>query len=103
MMLKDSLLLCAALGAAAGLCAQAPPPTPQAPAKPAPSVVAGIPVNYDEAKVGTYTLPDALVLNDGKPVTDAKTWWAKRRPEIVAMFETEQYGRAPGGPGGGSV
>ncbi|HMG02765.1 MAG TPA: hypothetical protein VK596_06505, partial [Edaphobacter sp.] len=63
-----------------------------------PGVVAGIPVNYDEAKVGTYTLPDALVLNDGKPVKDAKTWWKKRRPEIVSMFEAEQYGRAPGRP-----
>lgn len=63
-----------------------------------PGVVAGIPVNYDEAKVGTYTLPDALVLNDGQPVKDAKTWWKKRRPEIVSIFETEQYGRAPGRP-----
>jgi hypothetical protein len=61
-------------------------------------VVAGIPVNYDEAKVGTYTLPDALKLNDGKPVTDAKTWFKKRRPEIVSMFETQQYGVAPGRP-----
>ena len=39
-------------------------------------MVAGIPVNYDEAKVGTYTLPDPLKLNDGKPVRDAKTWYA---------------------------
>jgi hypothetical protein len=61
-------------------------------------VVAGIPVNYDEAKVGTYTLPDALVMKDGKPVKDAKTWTKKRRPEIVSMFETQQYGRAPGRP-----
>src|SRR5580658_2937487 len=79
------------------LAAQAPataPPTP----KSLPSAVAGIPVNYDEAKVGTYTLPDPLKLNDGKPVRDAKTWYAKRRPEIVEMFETQQYGRAPGRP-----
>ena len=29
---------------------------------------------------------------------DAKTWYAKRRPEIVEIFETQQYGRAPGRP-----
>jgi hypothetical protein len=73
---------------------QTAPPTP----KPSPDVVAGIPVNYDEAKVGTYSLPDPLRLNNGKPVRDAKTWYSKRRPEIVQMFETEQYGRAPGRP-----
>lgn len=70
----------------------APPPKPPA------AVVAGIPANYDESKVGTYTLPDPLLLNNGRPVTDAKTWIAKRRPEIVAMFEEQQYGRAPGRP-----
>lgn len=66
--------------------------------KPSPTVVAGIPVNYDEAKVGAYTLPDPLVQNDGKPVRNAKTWYRKRRPEIVAMFETQQFGRDPGRP-----
>src|SRR5215831_12071778 len=64
----------------------------------APDTVAGIAVNYDETKVGTYLLSDPLKLNDGRRVRDAKTWWAKRRPEIVTMFETEQYGRAPGRP-----
>ncbi len=64
----------------------------------APETVAGIAVNYDEANVGTYVLPDALRLNDGRPVRDAKTWRAKRRPEIVTMFQSEQYGRAPGRP-----
>ncbi|MEP7002639.1 MAG: acetylxylan esterase, partial [bacterium] len=55
---------------------------------PAPAaVVAGIPVNYDESKVGTYTLPDPLVLANGKPVRDATTWFAERRPEIVKLFE----------------
>jgi hypothetical protein len=74
--------------------AQTAPPTP----KPSPEVVAGIPVNYDEAKVGTYSLPDPLRLNNGKPVRNAKTWYSKRRPEIVEMFETQQYGRAAGRP-----
>ena len=64
----------------------------------APETVAGIPVNYDEANVGDYVLPDALTLNDGKPVRDAKTWWKKRRLEALAIFETQQYGRAPGRP-----
>jgi hypothetical protein len=64
----------------------------------APDAVAGIPVNYDEAKAGAYVLPDALTLNDGRPVRDAKAWWQKRRPEIVAIFETQQYGRSPGRP-----
>jgi len=63
-----------------------------------PKEVAGIPVNYDEALVGTYTLPDPLVLANGKPVRDAKTWLNKRRPEIVRLFEENQYGRSPGRP-----
>ena len=113
------ILLVSCLLSALGLHAQAPgttpaqaptapptpaaPPTPGAPATPRapqspPSVVAGIPVNYDEAKVGEYTLIDPLVLNNGKRVKDAKTWWTKRRPEIEAIFETEQYGRDPGRP-----
>src|SRR5882762_84377 len=68
---------------------------PEAPAS-LPREAAGIPVNYDEAKVGTYTLPDPLVMNDGKPVKDAKTWTLRRRPEIVRIFETQQFGVAPG-------
>ncbi len=66
--------------------------------KPPAPVVAGIPVNYDEARVGTYTLPDPLLLANGKPVRDAKTWNEKRRPEIVRLFEENQYGRSPGRP-----
>ncbi len=62
-----------------------------------PSEVAGIPVNYDEAKVGTYTLPDPLKFPDGKLVRTVKDW-EKRRPQIVRLFEENQYGRAPGRP-----
>jgi hypothetical protein len=83
---------------AATLSAQTAPPTPAPQAKAPASVVAGIPVNYDEAKVGTYTLPEALKLADGMPVKDAKTWTQKRRPEIVKLFETQQYGITPGRP-----
>ncbi|MDQ2711337.1 MAG: acetylxylan esterase [Acidobacteriota bacterium] len=52
--------------------------------------------NYDESKVGTYTLPNPLVLENGKPVHDAKTFLQKRRPEIVHLLEDNQYGRSPG-------
>ncbi len=95
MLLKTSLFVCLSSATLLAIAGQ----TPQAPApKPPPAVVAGIPVNYDEAKVGTYTLPDPLKLNDGRPVRDAKTWYKDRRPQIVEMFETQQYGRAPGRP-----
>lgn len=57
--------------------------------------VAGIPVNYTEARVGHYRLPDLLRLENGEPVRDARTWLDKRRPEIVELFEQNQYGRAP--------
>ena len=70
------------------------------PPAPPPAVVAGIPVNYDEAKVGTYQLPDPLLLANGKPVRDPHTWYKKRRPQIVKLFEENQYGRAPGRPAG---
>ncbi len=52
--------------------------------------------NYDEAKGNPYPdLPPLLVLANGKPVKDAKSWWKKRRPEIVELFDREVYGRLP--------
>src|SRR6185436_2062537 len=51
--------------------------------------------NLDEAKVGTYTLPPLLTGKDGKPVTTAAQWKAKRRPEILKLFEEQMHGRTP--------
>lgn len=51
--------------------------------------------NYDESKVGRYTLPDPLILANGKPVRDAATWRTQRRPEILRLYETQIYGRVP--------
>ena len=52
--------------------------------------------NTDEAKATQYTsLPDPLILNNGKKVKSAKVWWGKRRPEIKEYFDSEIYGRVP--------
>lgn len=84
-----SLLLIPALSVFA-----ATPATPPAPATPAaPKFVP----NYDESKVPSYTLPDPLVLNNGKPVRDAAMWRSQRRPELLELFAREVYGRTPAG------
>src|SRR5579862_3318333 len=51
--------------------------------------------NSDESKVAPYTLPDPLVLQNGKPVRDSATWFQQRRPEILHLFETQVFGRTP--------
>jgi len=53
--------------------------------------------NYDETKVGAYTLPDPLSLRSGERVRDADTWFKRRRPEIIELYESEVYGRVPAG------
>lgn len=50
--------------------------------------------NYDEANVPEYQLPDPLVMADGTLVETA-VQWPKRRAEILELFTTEVYGRAP--------
>jgi hypothetical protein len=52
--------------------------------------------NYDESKANPYpSLPDPLVLNNGRRVTTPDMWWQERRPEIVEMFDREILGRTP--------
>jgi hypothetical protein len=63
-------------------------------------IVAGIPVNYSEDSVGTYTLPNPLLLNNGKTVRSADEWLKKRRPEIIRLYEENQFGKMPGRPAG---
>lgn len=50
--------------------------------------------NYDEAKVGAYSLPDPLTMNDGSKVTTAQQW-RKRRAELLRLFAENVYGRTP--------
>jgi hypothetical protein len=51
--------------------------------------------NFDESKVPPHSLPDPLVLKNGKKVTTPEMWWQLRRPEIVEDFDREIYGRVP--------
>jgi hypothetical protein len=60
--------------------------------------VAGIPVNYTEAKTGSYTLPDPLRCDDGRIVDSAGMWTGKRRGELISLFEQNQFGQSPPGP-----
>jgi hypothetical protein len=51
--------------------------------------------NFDESKIPPYSIPDPLTLADGQPVKDAQTWTTKRRPELMALFEEQVYGKTP--------
>ena len=52
--------------------------------------------NYDERKANPHPhLPDPLVLDDGQPVKDSGTWWNTRRPQLLARFSEEVFGKQP--------
>ncbi|MGI9545377.1 MAG: acetylxylan esterase [Cyclobacteriaceae bacterium] len=51
--------------------------------------------NYDESKVSAYKLPDLLVANNGSQIQTNTAWKDIRRPELVALFEQEMYGKNP--------
>jgi hypothetical protein len=59
-------------------------------------------VNYDEAKVVPFTLPDPLRMEDGRSVTNAAMWYRLRRPETLRLFQQEVYGTPPPRPSGES-
>ena len=52
-------------------------------------------VNYDEARIPHYDLPDPLVTAEGKPVTTAYQWRNIRRPQILSLFANFIYGAVP--------
>ena len=53
--------------------------------------------NYDESKVGSYTLPDPLTFSNGKPVRNARDW-KRRRAELIELFAKNVYGHSPKPP-----
>lgn len=52
-------------------------------------------LNYDESKVGEFKVPDPLLGKDGKRITDAASWKASRRSEILRDFRDLMYGHTP--------
>lgn len=52
--------------------------------------------NFDEARVGPYTLPDPLESRSGRVRTAEQ--WRDRRAEILELFREHVYGRSPGPP-----
>jgi hypothetical protein len=44
-----------------------------------------------------FPAPDALTMENGKPVRDGKAWYGKRRGEILNLFVEQVYGRTPAG------
>ena len=51
--------------------------------------------NYDESKVGTYTLPAVLTASSGKKITSKNEWEKVRRPELLTLFADNIYGEMP--------
>jgi len=52
---------------------------------------------YDESKIPKYTLPDPLLLQNGKRIENTKAWMEERRPELLNLFATNVYGRTVAG------
>jgi hypothetical protein len=53
-------------------------------------------INYDEARVGAYTLPDLLAASGGA-IRQAGEW-PRRRAVVLELFRQHVYGRRPGRP-----
>ena len=50
--------------------------------------------NYDESKVGQYSLPQTLLSHSGKKVNDQNAW-SSRRLELLGQFSEFVYGYTP--------
>lgn len=54
--------------------------------------------NYDENQVPAYLLPDPLMTTGGHRVDSREDWEKTRRPELLRLFESQVYGKAPEAP-----
>lgn len=54
--------------------------------------------NYDEALVGSFTLPDPLLMPNGEQAKTAFDWMNYVRPHTLDIFQRELYGYLPPRP-----
>ena len=52
-------------------------------------------INYDEAKIPAYNLPDPLIAENGLLVQTPSAWNQIRRPELLSLFTREMFGAFP--------
>ncbi|MFZ4263099.1 acetylxylan esterase [Sphingobacterium sp. HJSM2_6] len=52
-------------------------------------------INYDEALVPVYELPELLKSNNGTLIKTKKEWENIRKPELLEIFSSQMYGRTP--------
>jgi len=55
-------------------------------------------INYDEALIPAFRLPEMMRCADGTKVQGKARWEQKRRAELYALFEREMFGKAPQAP-----
>jgi hypothetical protein len=53
------------------------------------------PVNYDEAAIPPYKLPELLKTQAGGTVRTSTDWSLLRRPEVLELFEAHVFGKTP--------
>ncbi len=53
------------------------------------------PGNTDERKVPQYTLPDPLLLPNGKKLSTRQQWISVQRPRMLQLFKDHVYGQLP--------
>jgi len=51
------------------------------------------PANYDETKIPDFTLTDPLKTSDGRIVDTPEMWNNVRRPELLALFDEQMFGK----------
>lgn len=58
-------------------------------------VLGQTPINYDEAKIPPYTLPELLTLRSGEKVETVEQWEQIRRKEILNLYFNQVFGYMP--------